>query len=199
MQNIGLRKYGTLFLFGVLLVLSACGGQRYATGTLPEIGSPEAAVQLPETPYRLGPGDRIRVVVFRHEDLSGEFQLDGSGSFSMPLINSVSANGLTGPELEKEIERRLGDGYLVNPEVSVEVLTYRPFYILGEVNRPGQYEYESGMTVLNAIALAGGFTYRADTDEILLQRGGSNAEPVIVPGNTRVQPGDIITVQERFF
>ncbi len=198
MERVGLRKFATLFLFGLLLLLGACGPS-YTTGTLPAIGSPEAAVQLPEAPYRLGPGDRIRVVVFRHDDLSGEFQLDGAGSFSMPLINSVSANGLTAAELETEIETRLGDGYLVNPEVSVEILTYRPFYILGEVNRPGQYEYESGMTVLNAIALAGGFTYRADVDEILLQRGGSNAEPVIVPGNTRVQPGDIITVQERFF
>ncbi len=199
MEKVGLRKFATLFLFGTLLLLAACGGSPATTGQLPPIGSPEAAVQLPETPYRLGPGDRIRVVVFRHEDLSGEFQLDGSGSFSMPLINAVSANGLTAPELEQEIEKRLGDGFLVNPEVSVEVLTYRPFYILGEVNRPGQYEYESGMTVLNAVALAGGFTYRADTDEILLQRGGSNAQPVVVPGNTRVQPGDIITVQERFF
>ncbi len=199
MERLGLRKLANLFLFGLLLLLGACGGPSYSTGTLPEIGSPEAAVQLPETPYRLGPGDRIRVVVFRHDDLSGEFQLDGTGSFSMPLINSVNANGLTAAELETEIETRLGDGYLVNPEVSVEILTYRPFYILGEVNKPGQYEYESGMTVLNAVALAGGFTYRANVDEILLQRGGSNAEPVVVPGNTRVQPGDIITVQERFF
>ncbi len=198
MQKFGLRKFATLFLFGTLLLLSACGGSP-ATGELPALGSPETVAQLPESPYRLGPGDRIRVVVFRHEDLSGEFQLDGAGSFSMPLINTVTANGLTAPELEQEIEKRLGDGYLVNPEVSVEVLTYRPFYILGEVNRPGQYEYESGMTVLNAVALAGGFTYRADVDEILLQRGGSNAQPVVVPGNTRIQPGDIITVQERFF
>ena len=157
------------------------------------------AVELPEEPYRLGPGDQIRVIVFRHEDLSGEFELDGKGAFSMPLIGEVKANGLTARELEQKIASMYGDGYLVNPVVSVEVLTYRPFYILGEVNNPGQYEYESGMTVLNAVAKAGGFTYRAKQNGILLQRGGANAPPVVVSGNTRIQPGDIITVPERFF
>ncbi len=166
---------------------------------LPTATGEQAAVELPEEPYRLGPGDQVRIVVFRHPDLSGEFELDGRGAFSMPLIGEVRANGLTARELEEKIASMYADGYLVNPVVSVEVLTYRPFYILGEVNRPGQYEYESGMTVLNAVAKAGGFTYRAKQDGIMVQRGGANAPPVVVSGNTRIQPGDIITVPERFF
>ncbi len=193
--------HGIWAVFGLVIWLAGCGGgpELGEVGSLPEVGSPEAAVELPEVPYRLGPGDKIRVVVFRHEDLSGEFSLDGSGSFSMPLIGEVRANGMTARELEQHLEQRFADGYLVEPRVSVEILTYRPFYILGEVNRPGAYEYESGMTVLNAVALAGGFTYRAKQDVFLLQRGGANAKPVPVTGNTRIAPGDVITVQERFF
>ncbi len=195
MKRLGLSSLPSLLLLLLgMAILSACSNSVPIAG--PASGE---AVTLKEEPYRLGPGDRIRVVVFRHEDLSGEFQLDGTGSFSMPLINAVNANGLTAPELETEIEKRLADGYLVNPQVSIEVLTYRPFYILGEVNRPGEYEYKNGMTVLNAVALAGGFTYRADVDGIMLQRGGANTQPVVVTGDTRVQPGDIITVPERFF
>ncbi len=185
-------------LIGVLLLLAACTSSPTIAPEPQAIGG-GSVVQLPEEPYRLGPGDQVRVVVFRHEDLSGEFELDGNGSFSMPLIGEVRANGLTARELEETIAELYADGYLVNPVVSVEVLTYRPFYILGEVNNPGQYEYEAGMTVLNAVAKAGGFTYRAKQDGILLQRGGAGAPPVVVSGNTRIQPGDIITVPERFF
>ncbi len=185
-------------LVGVLLLLAACTSSPTIAPEPQAIGG-GSVVQLPEEPYRLGPGDQVRVVVFRHEDLSGEFELDGNGSFSMPLIGEVRANGLTARELEETIANLYADGYLVNPVVSVEVLTYRPFYILGEVNNPGQYEYEAGMTVLNAVAKAGGFTYRAKQDGILLQRGGAGTPPVVVSGNTRIQPGDIITVPERFF
>lgn len=187
-------------VIGLVIWLAGCGGgPAVAPGTALGLSSADTVVELPEVAYRLGPGDRIRVIVFRHEDLSGEFELDGSGAFSMPLIGEVRANGMTARELEQHLEARFADGYLVDPKVSVEILTYRPFYILGEVNRPGAYEYESGMTVLNAVALAGGFTYRAKQDVFLLQRGGANAEPVPVPGNTRIAPGDVITVQERFF
>ncbi len=195
MLRAGLR-WLTLFL-GLSLVVACSSSPTIAPQ--PTATGEQAAVQLPEEPYRLGPGDQVRIVVFRHPDLSGEFELDGRGAFSMPLIGEVRANGLTARELEEKIATMYADGYLVNPVVSVEVLTYRPFYILGEVNRPGQYEYESGMTVLNAVAKAGGFTYRAKQDGIMLQRGGANAPPVVVSGNTRIQPGDIITVPERFF
>jgi polysaccharide export outer membrane protein len=195
------RLHGIPALLALLLWLSGCGGgpELGDVGSLPEAGGVETAVELPEVVYRLGPNDKIRVIVFRHEDLSGEFSLDGTGSFSMPLIGEVRANGMTARELEQHLEARFADGYLVEPRVSVEILTYRPFYILGEVNRPGAYEYENGMTVLNAVARAGGFSYRAKQDIFLLQRGGANAKPVPVTGNTRIAPGDVITVQERFF
>ncbi|MEM6664208.1 MAG: polysaccharide biosynthesis/export family protein [Pseudomonadota bacterium] len=146
----------------------------------------------------LGPGDKVRIVVFGEEDLSGEFELDGKGVFSMPLIGPVDGN-VTGPrDLEARIAAMLRDGYLTNPKVSIEVLTYRPVYVLGEVNAPGSYPYKTGMTVLTAAAMAGGFTYRADEDEIEVSRGGSGPAKVM-PADTVIRPGDIIRVHERFF
>ncbi|HEX6014606.1 MAG TPA: polysaccharide biosynthesis/export family protein, partial [Geminicoccaceae bacterium] len=131
--------------------------------------------------------------------LSGEFALDGAGNFAMPLIGEVQAYGLTTRELEQRVAEKLKDGYLVDPQVGIEVLNYRPFYILGEVRSPGSYPYVNGMTVLNAVALAGGFSYRALQDDFLLQRGGSNTAGQEVSGTTPLLPGDIVTVQERFF
>jgi polysaccharide biosynthesis/export protein VpsN len=150
--------------------------------------------------YKLGPGDRVRVTVFRHVDLSGEFQLDGGGAFAMPLVGEIQGGGLAARELETEIEKRLKDGgYLVNPQVGIEILNYRPFYIIGEVNNPGSYQYVNGMTVINAVALAGGFTYRADQGDIIINRGGSQGPQVEALLDTEVLPGDIINVTERFF
>jgi polysaccharide biosynthesis/export protein VpsN len=150
--------------------------------------------------YRLGPGDRVRVTVFRHVDLSGEFQLDGGGAFAMPLVGEIQGGGLDARQLETQIETDLKDGgYLVNPQVAIEVLNYRPFYIIGEVNNPGSYQYVNGMTVINAVALAGGFTYRADQDDIMINRGGSQGAEVEGLLDTEVLPGDIINVTERFF
>jgi len=151
--------------------------------------------------YALGPGERVRLTVFRHEDLSGEFDLDGEGYLAMPLVGEILGAGLTARQLETEIETRLkGGGYLVNPQVSIEVLTYRPFYIIGEVNNPGSYQYVNGMTVINAVALAGGFTYRADQDDIVITRGGSEGKKIDdVKPDTAVLPGDIVEVTERFF
>lgn len=148
--------------------------------------------------YQLGSGDRVRVVVFGEEDLSGEFELDSEGVFSMPLVGAVQAWRLTPRQLEDRIAGLLLDGYLKNPRVNVEVLNYRPFYILGEVNAPGGYPYRAGMTILNAAALAGGFTYRADEDDIEVTRIDGQ-EPRVLPPETIVQPGDIIRVNERLF
>jgi protein involved in polysaccharide export with SLBB domain len=150
--------------------------------------------------YRLGPGDALRVTVFRHEDLSGEFTLDGDGYFAMPLVGEVLGGGRSARELENEIETALrSGGYLVEPQVSIQVLNYRPFYIIGEVNNPGSFEYVNGMTVINAVALAGGFTYRADQDDIIISRGGSSGPEIQAAPDTEVLPGDIIEVTERFF
>jgi protein involved in polysaccharide export with SLBB domain len=178
--------------------LSACGGTTSTPANV--VGSAEQPKVLPTAEYTLGSGDRLRVIVFRHEDLSGEFQLDGTGRFAMPLVGTIDANGLTTRQLEETIQKAYADGeYLIQPQVSVAVTNFRPFYITGEVNRPGSYEYVDGMTVDQAISLAGGFGYRASKDEVMIKRGGSNAQSVIVSGDQRVSPGDIIEVPERFF
>jgi polysaccharide export outer membrane protein len=168
-----------------------------STGGLP---GGEAGVADVVAGYKLGAGDQVRVTVFRLEDLSGEFQLDGEGDFALPLVGEVTAGGRTARELETDIENAFKEGgYLVNPQVSLEVLNYRPFYIIGEVNTPGSYPYVNGMTVINAVALAGGYTYRASQGSISVTRGGSNGEKVSVGPTSQVLPGDIITVPERFF
>lgn len=191
-----------------LVSASGCGGSSAppplptsqaapSGGVAPAGGAPAAILATPA--YTLGSGDKLRVVVFRHEDLSGEFSLDGTGNFAMPLVGEIKALGITSRELEERIVARLKDGFLVDPQVSVEVLNYRPFYILGEVTRPGQYEFVNGMTVLQAVTIAGGFTYRAKQDAVLLKRGGSSAQGVLVGGVQAILPGDVLEVQERFF
>ena len=126
-----------------------------------------------EAGHVLGPGDLVGVTVFRQPDLSGQFRLDGDGSLALPLTGEVQAGGLTTRGLEQAITAHLIDGgFLLNPQVSVQMLTYRPFYILGEIRKPGQYEYKDGMTVINGVALAGGFTYRARTAAASIERRG---------------------------
>ena len=150
--------------------------------------------------YTLGPGDQLRVTVFEEEDLSGEFEVDGSGQVSMPLIGGVRVGGLTLRQAGVEIETKLKDGFLTRPRVSIDVLNYRPFYIMGEVNDPGDYAYVYGMTVLNAVAMASGYTYRANKKKILIIRANdpSKREQKAVQ-ETIVLPGDIIRVKERFW
>ena len=150
--------------------------------------------------YKLGAGDLLRVVVFGHEGLSGEFQVKGSGHVSLPLIREVKAVDLTLRQLEQAITDALKPDFLLNPRVSVEILNYRPFYIIGEVKRPGSYPYVNEMTVVNAIALAGGYTYRARENNVLITRA-SDAEKKQEPADHRslVLPGDVIEVPERFW
>lgn len=150
--------------------------------------------------YRLGTGDKLRVVVYGEDDLSGEVSVDGSGQVQMPLVGQVQAAGLTIHEFIAEVTKSLENGYLKEPKVSVQVENFRPFYIMGEVNKPGEYPYENGLTVLGAVALAGGFTYRASDGEVYIRHTGSTKE-VTVPADAteRVAPGDIIRVAERIF
>jgi polysaccharide export outer membrane protein len=204
-------RHGGWLLGGLLLatagVLAACSGPERHVVPAAAITGDEAAVTATENGgeasvagYRLGPGDQVRLTVFRHEDLSGQFEIDGEGYFAMPLVGEVLSAGMTSRELENEIESRLqGGGYLVSPQVSIEVLNYRPFYIIGEVNNPGSYQYVNGMTVINAVALAGGFSYRADQGDIVISRGGSEGPQLEARPDTSVLPGDIIEVPERFF
>jgi protein involved in polysaccharide export with SLBB domain len=151
--------------------------------------------------YRLGPGDQVRVTVIRHEDLLGEFEIDGEGILAVPLFGEITVDGLTAREVEDQIEGALkAGGYLVDPQVGIEVIT--PFYMLGAVANPGEYEYESGMTVARAASIAGGFiagefTYRADQEDIVIERAGCRFAAELT---TPVLPDDVITVVgERFF
>lgn len=153
---------------------------------------------IPE--YRMGSGDKIRVITFGEEALTGEFSIGGSGMVSLPLIGEVKAAGLSVPEFQSQVEARLKEGYLKEPRVSVEVLNYRPFYILGEVEKPDTYPYTNGLTVLNAVATAGGFTYRANTKKVFIKRSDSTVEQEFpLTSQTLVAPGDTIRVGERFF
>jgi polysaccharide export outer membrane protein len=158
-------------------------------------------IQPQSSSYRLGPGDRVRIVVYGEKDLSGEYSVDGSGMLSFPLIGQMSAAGLSADALARAIQSRLSPDYLRDPNVSAEILTYRPFYIVGEVKTPGSYPYVSGMTVLNAVALAGGFTYRARDDKFYLNRtaDGGGKEQLDATPDSKVEPGDVITVRERYF
>src|SRR5262245_19893832 len=151
--------------------------------------------------YRLAVGDRVKVTVFGQEDLSGEFDVSGSGDIGMPLVREIPARDRTVAELQAAIVAALSPNYVRNPRVSVEVLSYRPVYILGEVTTPGGYPYANGMTVVNAIAVAGGFTYRARKSRITIQREGDAGDVVKLGAelDTPVKPGDVIEVPERFF
>jgi polysaccharide export outer membrane protein len=188
----GQARRRLLTALGLLASLGAC-----ASGpALPQCDlSRTAAARLDG--YQLGPGDQLQVTVFRHEPLSGEFTLGATGMVAMPLVGAVAADGLTTRELELAIEHQLRqERYLVDPDVSIQVLTYRPFYILGEVAQPGEYEYVSGMTLVNAVALAGGYTYRADRSSVTTSRGHCMREATAA---TRLLPGAIVRVPARFF
>jgi protein involved in polysaccharide export with SLBB domain len=185
-----------LLTLALCLMVVGCGGQEQVVTAAATGATGEG---LSDAQYRLASGDRVKITVFRHDDLSGEFALDGAGNLAMPLVGEIQANGRTPRELERQIETQLADGYIVEPRVAIEVLTYRPYYILGEVARPGRYEYVSGMNVLNAVAIAGGFSYRARQNNFIIQRGGANAPQIAADGSAPVLPGDVITVRERFF
>ena len=146
--------------------------------------------------YRLGTGDKLRVTVFNELDLSGDFTIDGQGFVRLPLIGQTQAAGLTTYGLETRIAASLqSGGYLVNPRVSVEVTTYRPFYIIGEVSKPGEYAYVNAMSVPNAIALAGGYTDRAVTSTIYVRHQGERDERELAADETtRIRPGDVVRV-----
>ncbi len=183
-------------LFALLVGGCQSGGTsavRQATDTSPptSTGSPE---------YRLGSSDELRITVFGEPELSGDFAVDGTGNLALPLIGTVKALGLTPRDLENEMTRQLGNGYLNNPRVSVEVTSHRPFYILGEVNQPGEYTYSSGLTVMNAVATAQGFTYRANQKVVFIRKaGGAGEQKVQLDAATLVEPGDTIRIVERLF
>lgn len=178
----------------------ACHRRLFIAAVILLCGLP-ALVRAADAPaYKLGPGDKVRVTVFNEKDLSGDFDVNDQGEIALPLIGQLKVLGHTISEVENSITQRYGKDYLVNPRVNVEVLNYRPFFILGEVKNPGSYPYVNGMTVLNAVALAGGYTPRADKDHVLIKHADNPTVGEKPAGqDANVLPGDVIRVPERFF
>jgi len=186
----------TLWLFTAVLIAWALP---LAVSAAPA-AAPAASQPSLDEGYKLGSGDKLRVMVFGENDLGGEYVVDGAGFISPPLIGQLHAAGDTIHQFETEITTKLKDGYLKDPRVSVEVINYRPFYIIGEIMKPGEYAYVNGMSILNAVALAGGYTFRANERQVYIRRGGAgNEQPVTADQTTKIYPGDIIRVAERFF
>lgn len=159
-----------------------------------------AAEEGPVDAMRLQAGDNLRVTVFGEEKLSGEFLVDPSGYVSLPLAGTTRAAGLTKMELEKALTKKLKSKYLRDPKVTVDVASFRPIYVLGEVQKPGEYSYRSGLNVMSALAVAGGVTYRASKSRVLIQRSGEKElkEHEMDPA-VAVLPGDVVRVPERYF
>ncbi len=189
------RILGTAIAAATVFLLAACADSQPARDPAPP---PTQAHS--DQDYRLGSGDKLRLIVFGEDDLGGQYDVDGSGFVRLPLIGPLQAAGLTAHEFENAVKAKLEEGYLKNARVNVEVTNYRPFYIIGEVNKPGEYPYVNGMSVLNAVALAGGYTYRANDSKVYIRRNGAGEEQSVpADQTTKVNPGDIIRVTERFF
>lgn len=173
------------------VLLAGCSGYRRP---------PAAFHEVLTQPYRLDSGDKLRVVVYGQEDLTASYSVDQAGDLSLPLIGSVPARGRTTGELESVIESKLSQGFLRDPDVSLEVEQYRPFFIMGEVKNAGQYPYVAGLTAQTAVAIAGGFTARAKQSSVDITRQ-INGEIVNgrVPLSDPLRPGDTVYVRERLF
>jgi polysaccharide biosynthesis/export protein len=198
MQQRLIRVAGLSLLF-IITLLSASGiGIRFTAPASAQVQARASATTADN--YVLGPNDRVRLKVYGEPDIAGEYEIDSSGQVSIPLAGHIRASGLTTRELERSISSALSKGIVRDPRVNVEVALYRPYYILGEVKKGGEYPYRLGLTVMDAIASAGGFTYRANENKVYLRRAGSAAEEVYaLDAPVQVFPGDNIRIAERYF
>lgn len=150
--------------------------------------------------YRLGPGDQLHIIVYGETDLTGDYTVSPVGTIAFPLVGEVPANGLTPDQMSQAIANRLEQGYMRHPQVSAAIASYRPFFILGEVARPGTYPFSAALTVRGAVAVAGGFSYRANQRRVFIKHAGEQQERAYqLDASTLVQPGDTIRIGERFF
>lgn len=183
-------------VLALALTLAACANRTIA----PTSTSAATAAGLGLAAYRLGPGDKLKIMVFGQPQESGTFEVDGLGYIAYPLLGRVEAKEKTVAQLTQYLQVELNKTFIVNPRVSIEVLNYRPFYIYGEVNRSGSYPYVSGLTVRRAVAIAGGFTRRAREDPVTLvredQKGVMKYDAQL---DAPVLPGDVIEVERRLF
>lgn len=181
-----------------MLTIAGCAGNSVENRA--EVAAAVAEASAIDPVYRLGLGDKVRIDVFGETNLSGEYVVTGNGELNFPLVGQVKATGMTAQELGAMLTQRLGDGFLRNPRVTATVLEFRPFFILGEVERPGRYPTVEGLTIVRAIATAGGFTYRANTRRLFIRRPGETQErEVPFDADVPVAPGDVIRVGERYF
>ncbi|MEM9938870.1 MAG: polysaccharide biosynthesis/export family protein [Pseudomonadota bacterium] len=200
MTNTMIKSFGTVAALIVAGVLGACETTPVTATPIERTAESPTALQRTVGEYLLGASDELRVTVFGEAELSGEYVVDGSGRVTLPLIGQVDALNLSADDFARRAEQLYAAGYLREPRINVEVLNYRPFYILGEVETPGEYPYINGLTVMNAIATAGGFTYRANKRVVTI-RGAEDAEEsrIALEPSTQVLPGDTIRVEETFF
>jgi polysaccharide export outer membrane protein len=191
-----LRRRG---LLTAVFALAACDGD--STPIVKEGGESLQLATGKDPDYRLGANDRLRITVFGQPTLTGEYTLDGNGVLSFPLIGNLPASGQTTSQLQQAIAAKLSPDYLVNPNVSAEVITRRPFYVIGEVQKPGNYSYVTSLTAINAVAMAGGFTRRAKKNDFYIRRTAADGQTVRVEAHsgTVLQPGDTLEVRERLF
>jgi polysaccharide export outer membrane protein len=184
-----------ILVLGLALIVSAC-----ATGPAP--GSAEAlrAADAQAVAYRLSTGDKLHITVFDEDKLSGDYTVAPDGNIALPLVGNIRAAGLTIPQLHKSIVALLGNGYVKDPRVTIDASSLRPYYILGEVNKPGQYSYLPDLTVMDAVATAQGFTYRADMSTVYIRHARQPSEQEYpLTSTTMVEPGDTIRVTQRYF
>jgi polysaccharide export outer membrane protein len=191
------RSVGFTLLLVLIAFAASSAGPGFTASAQQQLAAPAAPTAAT---YLLGPNDRVRVKVYGEPEITGEYEVDINGQISVPLAGHIGAEGLTTRQLERAIASALAKGIVRDPRVSVEVALYRPYYILGEVKKSGEYPYRLGLTVMDAVASAGGFTYRANESKIFVRRAGANAEEAIsLDSPVPVFPGDNIRIPERFF
>ncbi len=183
-------------LIGVLcLALASCSSTR--TSGDPALAGAEEAIKVED--FKLASGDKIHLSVFGEDTISGDYDVDTEGFISVPLAGMVKADGLRKVDLGKAVSANLA-GLLRSPRVTVTIVSFRPFYILGEVEKPGEYQFRSGLNVASAMAIAGGATYRASKDAVLIQRGGiGDFKEYSMSPAIKVYPGDLLKIPQRFF
>ena len=191
----------SLLFFAVMAVavqLGGCGtvGDQSVATPADLQATAAAATAVP----RIQGGEKIRITVYNEPTLTGDYDIDPNGVVSLPLAGSVQAVGLTQPQLEQELAKKFKTEYLRNPKVTVTILQFRPIYLVGEISKPGEFPYKPGFNILTAMALAGGGTYRANRDYVLIQHNGeTDMKEYPQSAATMILPGDLIRIPERYF